>query len=298
MSETSLQFSFWTLGLIATIVVLTVYFQFFRYNARTAEAAPTILTSIGIFGTFLGVAIGLSHFDTQNLQESVPQLLGGLKTAFWSSIAGLLGALSIKFRAVMNVTHGEEHHQRTASIDDLNNVLQKIHTAFSEANEEAAQMFAQEKQESYRSLKLEGILEAPINLCITCDRSKAGPVVLGRTHIKTMDLYSSVCAVQNLWLAARAEGVGVGWMSIIKEEAFHSILGIPQEVVPIAYLCMGYVRHFNKKPELETANWRQRLPLSEQVFFDQWQHTKSGAEEGLIAELDLNADFPQKFINA
>lgn len=176
-------------------------------------------------------------------------------------------------------------------------IKQQIHTAFSEANEEAAQMFAQEKQESYRSLKLEGILEAPINLCITCDRSKAGPVVLGRTHIKTMDLYSSVCAVQNLWLAARAEGVGVGWMSIIKEEAFHSILGIPQEVVPIAYLCMGYVRHFNKKPELETANWRQRLPLSEQVFFDQWQHTKSGAEEGLIAELDLNADFPQKYIN-
>jgi len=106
-----------------------------------------------------------------------------------------------------------------------------------------------------------------------------------------------VCAVQNLWLAARAEGVGVGWMSIIKEEAFHSILGIPEEVVPIAYLCMGYVSHFNKKPELETAKWRERLPLSEQVFFDQWQQTKTGEQEGLIAELDLNADFPQKFTN-
>ena len=174
-------------------------------------------------------------------------------------------------------------------------VKQQIHTAFTQANEEAAKMFDQEKQQSYRALKLEGILEAPINLCITCDRSKAGPVVLGRTHIKTMDLYSSVCAVQNLWLAARAEGVGVGWMSIIKEEAFHSILGIPQEVVPIAYLCMGYVSHFNKKPELETAKWRERLPLSEQVFFDQWQHTKTGQQEGLIAELELNADFPQRF---
>ncbi len=136
MSETSLQFSFWTLGLITIIVVLTIYFQFFRYSARTAEAAPTILTSIGIFGTFLGVAIGLSHFDTLNLQESVPQLLGGLKTAFWSSIAGLLGALSIKFRAVMDVTHGEEHQQRTASIDDLNNVLQKIHTALAGSDDE------------------------------------------------------------------------------------------------------------------------------------------------------------------
>jgi len=176
-------------------------------------------------------------------------------------------------------------------------VKQEIHDAFTEANEEAAKMFEQQKQQTYRSLKLEGILEAPINLCITCDRSKAGPVVLGRTHIKTMDLYSSVCAVQNLWLAARAEGVGVGWMSIIKEEAFHSILGIPEEVVPIAYLCMGYVSHFNKKPELEAAKWRERLPLSQQVFFDQWQQTKTGEQEGLIAELDLNADFPQKFTN-
>jgi len=130
------QFSLWTLVLIGIIVILTVYFQFFRYSSRTAEAAPTILTSIGIFGTFLGGAIGLSNFDTQHLQESVPQLLSGLKTAFWSSIAGLLGALSIKFRAVMNVTHGEEHQQRTASIDDLNNELIKIHYALSNKEDE------------------------------------------------------------------------------------------------------------------------------------------------------------------
>ena len=131
MSSFFAQFSFWTLGLILIILVLTVYFQFFRYNSRTAESAPTILTSIGIFGTFLGVALGLSSFDTVNLQDSVPQLLSGLKTAFWSSIAGLLGALTIKFRAVMDATRGEEHHQHTASIDDLNDALKKIHDALS-----------------------------------------------------------------------------------------------------------------------------------------------------------------------
>ena len=136
MSIFNAQFSLWTLALIGLIIGLTVYFQFFRYSARTAEAAPTILTSIGIFGTFLGVAIGLSNFDTLHLQESVPQLLSGLKTAFWSSIAGLLGALSIKFRAVMNVTHGEENQQRTASIDDLNNELIKIHQALSTKEDE------------------------------------------------------------------------------------------------------------------------------------------------------------------
>jgi len=130
------QFSPWTLGLIFIILVLTVYFQVFRYNARTAEAAPTILTSIGIFGTFLGVALGLSDFDTEHLQQSVPLLLSGLKTAFWSSIAGLLGALTIKFRAVMDVTHSDDNQSYTASIDDLNSELIKIHSALSGVGEQ------------------------------------------------------------------------------------------------------------------------------------------------------------------
>ena len=139
MSEIMTQFSPWTLGLIAIILVLTVYFQFFRYSSRTAEAAPTILTSIGIFGTFLGVALGLTDFDTDHLQESVPQLLSGLKTAFWSSIAGLLGALTIKFRAVMDATKGEEHQQRTASIDDLHNALKSIQTSLVEKDQNLIQ---------------------------------------------------------------------------------------------------------------------------------------------------------------
>lgn len=127
MSLFQTEFSWWTLGLISVIALLTLYFQIFRYSTRTAESAPTILTSIGIFGTFLGVALGLTQFDTANLQDSVPELLAGLKTAFWSSIAGLFGALTIKFRAVMDVTHGEQNHQRTASIDDLHDSLNKIH---------------------------------------------------------------------------------------------------------------------------------------------------------------------------
>lgn len=136
MSVLNTDLSLWTLILIGIIVLLTVYFQFFRYSSRTAESAPTILTSIGIFGTFLGVALGLSAFDTEHLQDSVPELLSGLKTAFWSSIAGLLGALTIKFRAVMDATHGEEHHQRTASIDDLNDSLQAILKSLQQDNDE------------------------------------------------------------------------------------------------------------------------------------------------------------------
>ncbi|MFT6914057.1 MAG: 5,6-dimethylbenzimidazole synthase [Motiliproteus sp.] len=171
-------------------------------------------------------------------------------------------------------------------------VKQRVHSAFNEAHQEAAQMFDGEKRDLYKSLKLEGILESPVNICITCDRDRTGPTVLGRTHNKTTDLYSSVCAVQNLWLAARAEGLGVGWVSIIKEQALQQALGIPENIVPIAYLCVGYVSHFNRQPELETAKWLPRLPLQELVSFEQWNNPKSGIEESLIAQIERDRDFP------
>ncbi|WP_020406261.1 5,6-dimethylbenzimidazole synthase [Hahella ganghwensis] len=166
-----------------------------------------------------------------------------------------------------------------------NTIRERIFQSFLEANEEAAKMFAKEKQENYRSLKLEGILDAPLNICVTCDRSRSGPVVLGRTHIKTVDLYSTVCAVQNLWLAARAEGLGVGWVSIIKEQALHEILNIPEDIVPIAYLCVGKVSHFNATPDLEKAGWRKRLPLEDLVFFDQWKEQRADGSDSLIDEI-------------
>ncbi|QCN97929.1 5,6-dimethylbenzimidazole synthase (plasmid) [Azospirillum argentinense] len=152
-------------------------------------------------------------------------------------------------------------------------VKAQIHTDFSQANEEAAALFTGERKALYSRLKLEGIREAPVNLCITCDRERSGPVVLGRTHIPTMDLYSCVCAVQNLWLAARAEGLGVGWVSILHEDKLREALGIPERIVPVAYLCLGYVSHFHETPELEKAGWRSRLPLEDLVFRDRWGET-------------------------
>lgn len=150
-------------------------------------------------------------------------------------------------------------------------VKQKVHSAFAEAHAEAAEMFEGEKRATYKTLKLEGILESPVGICITCDRDRTGPVVVGRTHMKTMDLYSSVCAVQNLWLAARAEGLGVGWVSIFNQSALQAALGIPKSITPIAYLCVGYVSHFYAKPELESAGWLPRLPIEDLIYFDQWE---------------------------
>lgn len=144
----------------------------------------------------------------------------------------------------------------------------KVHKLFEAAHREAIEMFEGESRETYRNLKLEGILDSPINICVTCDRDRAGPVVIGRTHIKEMDVYSTVCAVQNLWLAARAEGLGLGWVSILDQDRLKQVLGIPERVVPVAYVCLGYVSRFLDKPELQSAGWRPRLPLGDLVNFE------------------------------
>ena len=123
---------------MAVIVVLTLYFHIFRYSNRTAEIAPNILTSIGIFGTFLGVALGLWHFDTADIQGSVPKLMDGLKTAFWSSIVGLLGALTLKIRAAMSqVGRREVTQTRVATIDDLDSSLKHLADQFSAERDDA-----------------------------------------------------------------------------------------------------------------------------------------------------------------
>jgi 5,6-dimethylbenzimidazole synthase len=145
-----------------------------------------------------------------------------------------------------------------------------VKEGFEVANGEAAEMFAGDRQRIYRSLKLEGITEAPVGICITCDRKRTGPVVIGRTANPEMDLYSAVCAVQNLWLAARAENLGVGWVSIIHHDALRQALNIPPHITPIAYLCIGYVTFFHDRPELEKAGWLPRTDIESLIHYDQW----------------------------
>lgn len=142
--------------------------------------------------------------------------------------------------------------------------------AFSKANDEAAEMFAGERQSHYRSLKLEGIRQAPVNICITCDRTRGGDVILGRTHNPNMDLYSTVCAVQNLWLAARAENIGMGWVSIFNDTDLKTILQIPDNVEVVAYLCLGYVDTLYTRPELEVKGWAKRMPLHDLLYEGTW----------------------------
>ena len=154
-------------------------------------------------------------------------------------------------------------------IRDLS-IRKKVYAHVDSERLKAAETFSGARREKYLSFKLEGILDAPLNLCVTCDPTRNGPSVIGRNTIKETDLYSTCCAVQNLWLAARAEGIGVGWVSILEPEYMRALLGIPDHVIPVAYLCVGHVARFGDRPLLEMVDWLPRLPLSELVFCDQW----------------------------
>jgi 5,6-dimethylbenzimidazole synthase len=141
---------------------------------------------------------------------------------------------------------------------------------FTKMNAEAATRYEGRRATLYRSLKLEGIEEAPVNLCVTCSRRRGGPHVLGRSTVRDTDLYSTCCAIQNLWLAARAEGIGVGWVSILDHEALKRVLGIPRPVKVLAYLCLGYVSEFAAQPDLETVGWRTRIPVDQLIHYESW----------------------------
>ncbi|GAB2844674.1 5,6-dimethylbenzimidazole synthase [Pseudoduganella ginsengisoli] len=153
---------------------------------------------------------------------------------------------------------------------DSVDVRRQVHAIFQRENQKALDNYEGDQASLYKRLKLEGILESPLNLCITCDRSRGGPHVLGRNSIMEMDLFSVCLAVQNLWLAARAEGIGVGWVSILDQQELAATLQLPEHVYPVAYLCIGYVSEFLSKPELEAKGWRSRLPLPQLVHGNGW----------------------------
>jgi 5,6-dimethylbenzimidazole synthase len=155
-------------------------------------------------------------------------------------------------------------------IDSID-VKRAVKALYDDANAEAANNYSDERAAQYRRLKLEGIVESPVNLCITCDRQRGGPHVLGRNTMLETDLFSTCLAVQNLWLAARAESIGVGWVSIVDPARLAETLKLPAQVYPVAYLCLGYVSEFLPKPELEIAGWRSRLPLEQLLHGNTWE---------------------------
>jgi 5,6-dimethylbenzimidazole synthase len=141
---------------------------------------------------------------------------------------------------------------------------------FAKANAEAALMFPEGKREIYSKLKLQGISNHRSTCASPATARAAARSSFGRTHIKTMDLYSAACAPCRTsgWRPAPRAGRRLG--EHFHQKALQDALGIPRHIVPIAYLCIGYVSHFNDKPELEKAGWLPRLPIADLVYYDQW----------------------------
>ncbi len=126
------------------------------------------------------------------------------------------------------------------------------------------------RQQHYLRLKVEGIAAAPILICVTNDPQRGGPAVLGRNTIPETDIMSTACAIENMWLAARAEGIGMGWVSIYQKTDIREALAIPDGVEPAALLSLGYTPYFPEVPLLERVQWAQRIPIDDLVYYDKW----------------------------
>jgi 5,6-dimethylbenzimidazole synthase len=147
-----------------------------------------------------------------------------------------------------------------------------VHDIFERANAEARARYQGDRQHLYSKLKLDGLLEAPQHVCVLCDDATERGHHLGRNTMPETSVYSVVCAIQNLWLAARAEGVGVGWVSILDPQAIKQLLRIPASAQLVAYLCLGFVKEFAGVPDLQRDGWEQRAelaPLIRADYFDQ-----------------------------
>jgi nicotinate-nucleotide--dimethylbenzimidazole phosphoribosyltransferase len=150
-------------------------------------------------------------------------------------------------------------------------VRERIRASFLRCREAEAVRFPPARRDAYLAHKLEGILEAPVNICVAVDLRDRAEAILGTTVQPEAVRASACCAVQNLWLAARAEGIGVGWVSIVEPAVLRAELILPAGVEPIAYLCVGHPVAFRQRPMLEETGWRARRPLADVVHDgDRW----------------------------
>ena len=170
-------------------------------------------------------------------------------------------------------------------------IRKKIKESFEAEKMHSSKLVEEPRRTKYLSFKLEGILDSPLNICLTYDPSKFGPFVIGRSSIPETGLYSVCCAVQNLWLAARSEGVGVGWVSILSNNILKNLLELPEHVVPVAYLCLGYVSEFATRPDLESSGWLSRLKLQDVVYYEKWNQKENSSWNTIKELIKTNLDY-------
>lgn len=140
-------------------------------------------------------------------------------------------------------------------------------------------------------LQLEGIREAPYGVVVACDRRTPATGVLGRATFPDADLWSCACAIENLWLAARAEGLGLGWVTLFEPSELHELLSLPDGVVTLGWLCLGWPDERPPAPGLERTGWSKRQPLSEVVLSERWSESAAPVSH-------LRAPVPASVISA
>ncbi|MFC6013808.1 5,6-dimethylbenzimidazole synthase [Nocardia lasii] len=125
-----------------------------------------------------------------------------------------------------------------------------------------------ERAATFDPIKIDGIIESGTGVVVTHDDSRGGPQILGRASVPETGVYSTVLAIQNLWLAATAEQVGVGWVSFYDPEFLRALVDLPDGIKPVAWLCVGPVREFQQVPDLERFGWRSGRALTEAVHHE------------------------------
>ncbi|KFB03900.1 cob(II)yrinic acid a,c-diamide reductase [Frankia sp. Allo2] len=140
---------------------------------------------------------------------------------------------------------------------------------------------AGERAARFARIRIDGILESSLSLVVTYDPHRGGPAVLGRHAIADAGLYSVCLAIENLWLSATAEGLGVGWVSFYREPFVRDLLAIPADIRPVAWLCLGPVTHLEHVPDLERHGWARRRPLADAVHAERWGAMPSGGRDAV-----------------
>ncbi|QNE22341.1 5,6-dimethylbenzimidazole synthase [Kribbella qitaiheensis] len=146
----------------------------------------------------------------------------------------------------------------------------KVHDLATAQRDAFAASLPADRRSKFDGLKIEAILDTPLNIAVTCDPGRGGRHVLGRHADPRTTWFSAAIAIQNLWLAARAEGLGVGWVSFFEPGEVAAVLDLPAQVELVGYLCVGHVEEFAAAPELVRSGWAARRPLSWAVHQEAW----------------------------
>ncbi|CAM4037639.1 5,6-dimethylbenzimidazole synthase [Paenibacillus alkaliterrae] len=183
----------------------------------------------------------------------------------------------IPHESIMNLLNAAHHGPSVGFMQPWNFIMvtqeeKKAQLAWAADKERRALAihYERNRQDQFLSLKVEGLKQAPVTICVTCDPTRGGAHVLGRNSIPETDILSTACAIQNMWLAACAEGLAMGWVSFYKKNDVREILDIPPHIEPVALLSVGYTDHYPSNPILESANWEKRRELNALIFHETW----------------------------